>query len=69
MNMDKQKLKMDCSTPWNSMLYMIHGLVTNRWPVSAVLLNTTVTKDKTVHLILQYNSGSCWKNWLSCLSH
>ena len=50
MNMDKQKLKMDCSTRWNSMLYMIQRLVANRWPISAVLSNTTVTKrqDRTL---------------------
>ena len=55
MNMDKQKLKVDCSTRWNSTLYMIQGLVTNRWPVSAVLSNTTVTKrqDRTLELTAQ----------------
>ena len=36
MDMDKQKLKIHCSTRWNSTLYMIQRLVTNRWPVSAV---------------------------------
>ena len=55
MNMDKQKLKMDCPTRWNSTLYMIQRLVTNRWPVSAVLSNTTVTKrqDRTLDLTAQ----------------
>ena len=33
MNMDQQKLKMDCTTRWNSTLYMIQCLVANRWPV------------------------------------
>ena len=42
MDKDKQKLKIDCSTRWNSTLYMIQRLVTNRWPVSAVLSDTTV---------------------------
>ena len=55
MNMAKQKLKMDCPTRWNSTLYMIQHLVTNRWPVSAVLSNTTVTKrqDRTLDLTAQ----------------
>ena len=52
MNIDKQKLKMDCSNRWNSTLYMFQHLVTNRWPVYAVLSNTTVTKrqDRTLDL-------------------
>ena len=52
MNMDQQKLKMDCTTRWNSTLYMIQRLVANRWPVSAVLSDTTVTKrqDRTLDL-------------------
>ena len=55
MNMDKQKLKMDCSTRWNSTLYMIQRLVTNRWPVCAVLSDTTVTKrqDRALDLTAQ----------------
>ena len=52
MNMDQQKLKIDCTTRWNSTLYMIQRLVANRWPVSAVLSDTTVTKrqDRTLDL-------------------
>ena len=55
MDKDKQKLKIDCSTRWNSTLYMIQRLVTNRWPVSAVLSDTTVTKrqDRTLDLTAQ----------------
>jgi len=55
MNMDQQKLKIDCATRWNSTLYMIKRLVATRWPVSAVLSDTTVTKrqgrtlDLTAH--------------------
>ena len=52
MSMDQQKLKMDCTTRWNSTLYMIQRLVANRWSVSAVLSDTTVTKkqDRTLDL-------------------
>ena len=48
MNMNQQKLKID----WNSTLYMIQHLVANRWPVSAVLSDTTITKrqDRTLDL-------------------
>ena len=55
MDKDKQKSKTDCSTRWNSTLYMIQRLVTNRWPVSAVLSDTTVTKrqDRTLDLTAQ----------------
>ena len=55
MNMYKQKLKVDCFTRWNSTLYMIQRLVTNRLLVSAVLSNTTVTKrqDHTLDLTAQ----------------
>ena len=55
MNMNHQKLKIDCITRWNSTLYMIQCLVANRWPVSAVLSDATVTKrhgctlDLTAH--------------------
>ena len=55
MNMNHQKLKIDCITRWNSTLYMIQRLVANRWPVSAVLSDATVTKrhncilDLTAH--------------------
>ena len=48
MNMDQQKLKIDCATRWNSILYMIKHLVANRWSVSAVLSDTIVPKGKTV---------------------
>ena len=52
MNMDQQKLKIDCTTRWNSTLYMIQRLVANRWPVSAVLSDTTVTKKQDCTLDL-----------------
>ena len=51
-NMNQQKLKIDCTTRWNSTLYMIQHLVANRWLVSAVLSDATVTKryDRTLDL-------------------
>ena len=70
MNMDQQKLEMDCTTWWNSTLCMIQRLVANRWPVSAVLSDTSVTKrqDRTLNLTAQQ-----WV-WLeeltiNCLNH
>ena len=55
MNMHQQKLEMDSTTRWNSTLYMIQHLVTNRWPVSALLSDTSVTKrqDRTHNLTAQ----------------
>ena len=52
MNMDQQKLKIDCATRWNSILYMIKRLVANRWPVSAVFSDIPVTnrQDHTLDL-------------------
>ena len=52
MNMNQQKLKIYCTRRWNSTLYMIQRLVANRWPVSAALLDATVTKrhDRTLDL-------------------
>ena len=55
MNMNHQKLKIDCIMRWNSTLYMIQRIVANRWPVSAVLSDAAVTKrndcalDLTAH--------------------
>ena len=55
MNMNQQKFKIDCIMRWNSTLYMIQHLVANRWSVSAVLSDATVTKrhdctlDLTAH--------------------
>ena len=47
------KLKQDCPTRWNSTLYMIKTLLSNRWPVSAVLSDETVTKRQYRYLDLR----------------
>ena len=62
MNMDQQNLKIYCTTRWNSTLYMIQHLVANRWPVSAVLSDTTIAKGKTIPLISQLISGAYLKS-------
>ena len=69
MNMNQQKFKIDCITRWNSILYMIQHLVANRWPVSAVLSDATVTKRHDCTLYLNAHQWSCWKSWLNCLNH
>jgi len=52
MNMDQQKLKIDYTMRWISILYMIQHLVTNRWPISALFSDTIITKrlDHTLDL-------------------
>ena len=44
MNQPKQKLMNDCKTRWNIMFYMFQSLLQNRWPISAVLADETVTR-------------------------
>ena len=44
MNQPKQKLINDCKTRWNSTFYMFESLLQNRWPISAVLADETVTR-------------------------
>ena len=44
MNQPKQKLKNDCKTQWNSTFYMCESLLQNRWPISAVLADESVTR-------------------------
>ena len=43
-NQPKQKLMNDCKTRWNSMFYMFQLLFQNRWPISAVLADGTMTR-------------------------
>ena len=44
MSVEPKKLQQACITRWNSTLYMIQSLVHNRWPLTAVLADETVTK-------------------------
>ena len=44
MNQPKRKLINDCKTRWNSTFYMCESLLENRWPISAVLSDESVTK-------------------------
>ena len=53
-----KKLQQDCPTRWNSTFYMIKSLLENRWPVTAVLSDETVTKRQ--HRYLDLSS----ENWL-----
>ena len=43
-NQPKRKLINDCKTRWNSTFYMCESLLENRWPISAVLSDESVTK-------------------------
>ena len=44
MSQPKRKLINDCKTRWNSTFYMCQSLLENRWPISAVLADESVTK-------------------------
>ena len=44
MRVDSHNLIQDISTQWNSTYYMIERLIEQRWPITAVLSDHTVTK-------------------------
>ena len=44
MSIAPKKLQQHCVTRWNSTLYMIQSLLHNRWPLTAVLADDTVTR-------------------------
>ena len=44
MDVPQKKLKQDSPTRWNSSFYMAEHLLANRWPISAVLSDGSVTK-------------------------
>ncbi|XP_019851990.1 PREDICTED: zinc finger BED domain-containing protein 1-like [Amphimedon queenslandica] len=46
------KLQQDCPTRWNSTFYMIRSLLENRWPVTAVLSDETITKRQYRYLYM-----------------
>ena len=43
----------DISTMWNSIFFMIECLLEQRWPVTAVLADTSVTKSSDRYLVLK----------------
>ena len=44
MNQPTHKLVNECKTRWNSTFYMCRSLLQNRWPVSAVIADESVTR-------------------------
>ena len=52
MSITPKKLQQQCSTRWNSTLYMIQGLLHNRWPLNAVLADESVTRRQYRYLEL-----------------
>lgn len=52
MRLHQHQLIQDVKTRWNSTYYMIERLVEQRWPITAVLSDSTVTKssDKFLNL-------------------
>ena len=53
MRMEPHQLIQDISTRWNSTYYMIERLVEQRWPITAVLSDHTVTKVSDRYLDLK----------------
>ena len=45
-----KKLQQQCSTCWNSTLYMMQSLLHNRWPLNAVLADESVTRRQYRYL-------------------
>ena len=58
MSIVPKKLQQLCVTHWNSTLYMIQSLLCNRWPLTAVLADDTVTRRQ--YRYLELSSA----NWL-----
>ena len=52
MSITPKKLQQHCSTHWNSTLYMIQSLLHNRWPLTAVLADESVTRRQYRYLEL-----------------
>ena len=52
MSITPKKLQQQCSTRWNSTLYMIQSLLHNRWPLNAVLADESVTRRQYRYLEL-----------------
>ena len=53
MRMNSHNLIQDVSTHWNSTFYMIEQLVEQRWPITAVLSDNSVTKLSDRYLDLK----------------
>ena len=53
MRLESHNLIQDVSTQWNSTFYMVERLVEQRWPITAVLSDHTVTKPGDRYLDLK----------------
>ena len=53
MRVDSHNLIQDVSTRWNSTFYMVERIVEQRWPITAVLSDNTVTKSSDRYLDLK----------------
>ena len=58
MGLPSKRLQQDCPTHWNSTYYMVQSLLVNRWPLTAVLSDETVTKRQYRYLDLSSD------NWM-----
>ena len=57
MSVEPKKLQQACITRWNSTLYMIQSILHNRWPLTAVLDDESVTKCQ--YRYLQLSPAHC----------
>ena len=53
MRLESHNLIQDINTRWNSTFYMVEKLVEQRWPITAVLSDHTVTKPGDRYLDLK----------------
>ena len=58
MNQPTIKLINECKTRWNSTFYVCQSLLQNRWPVSAVIADESVTRMEHKRLDL---SSAQWE--------
>ena len=58
MGLPSKRLQQDCPTRWNSTYYMVQSLLVNRWPLTAVLSDETITKWQYRYLDLSSD------NWM-----
>jgi BED zinc finger len=59
MNIQRKKLMSHCKTRWNSAFDMLQRLQENRWAVSAVLADVTITKPNIAKGLELTNEVSC----------
>ncbi|CAJ1057872.1 PREDICTED: zinc finger BED domain-containing protein 1-like, partial [Xyrichtys novacula] len=67
MNTPQKKLIQDVATRWNSTYYMVESLLQQRWPVTATLLDSSITPKGKRYLDLKPDQWSLLEELLKTL--